>query len=66
MADFARVRTQLTETNERLEKTLQMEREQRLQTEEALSAVQARLRCIETGDEVSEHSKEILSITYGL
>lgn len=51
LADFTRVRMQLTETNERLEKTLMMEREQRIQTEEALAAVQARLRSIEAGEE---------------
>jgi hypothetical protein len=34
LSDFSRVRTQLTEDNERLEKTLLMEREQRIQTEE--------------------------------
>lgn len=52
MADFAKVRAHLTENNERLEKTLLMEREQRMQTEESLAAVQARLRSIEAGDEV--------------
>ena len=52
LSDFSRVRTQLTEDNERLEKTLLMEREQRIQTEGALAAVQSRLRSIEAGEEV--------------